>query len=126
MHAEIRRRHVARYDAAVDELPGIEPLGRDPRDRHALHLYVVRIDPALAGADRDSYQRAVTLMRSAATRFLAWQCGQTTCMRSSMANPSARPRIYGWDQPEQDRFRYCGADTAAQILRRTWILYGAT
>jgi dTDP-4-amino-4,6-dideoxygalactose transaminase len=58
-HAEIRRRHVAAYDAAVAELAGIEPLARDPRDRHALHLYVVRIDAARAGADRDAYQRAL-------------------------------------------------------------------
>jgi dTDP-4-amino-4,6-dideoxygalactose transaminase len=58
-HAEIRRRHVELYDAAVAELPGIEPLARDPRDTHALHLYVVRIDPELAGADRDAYQRAL-------------------------------------------------------------------
>ena len=58
-HAEIRRRHVEVYDAVVDELPGISPLARDPRDRHALHLYVVRIDPADAGADRDAYQQAL-------------------------------------------------------------------
>jgi dTDP-4-amino-4,6-dideoxygalactose transaminase len=58
-HAEIRRRHVELYDAAVATLPGIEPLARDPRDLHALHLYVVRIDPDLAGADRNAYQRAL-------------------------------------------------------------------
>jgi dTDP-4-amino-4,6-dideoxygalactose transaminase len=58
-HAEIRRRHVAAYDAAVAELPGIEPLVRDPRDRHALHLYVVRVDAERAGADRDAYQSAL-------------------------------------------------------------------
>jgi UDP-4-amino-4-deoxy-L-arabinose-oxoglutarate aminotransferase len=58
-HAEIRRRHVAAYDAAVAELPGITALARDPRDVHALHLYVVRIDPALAGASRDDYRRAL-------------------------------------------------------------------
>jgi dTDP-4-amino-4,6-dideoxygalactose transaminase len=58
-HAEIRRSHVERYDAAVADLPGIEPLARDPRDTHALHLYVVRIDPGEAGADRDAYQRAL-------------------------------------------------------------------
>ena len=58
-HAEIRRRHVERYDAAAADLPGIEPLARDPRDTHALHLYVVRIDPEDAGADRDAYQRAL-------------------------------------------------------------------
>jgi dTDP-4-amino-4,6-dideoxygalactose transaminase len=58
-HAEIRRRHVEAYDAAVEELPGITPLARDPHDRHSLHLYVVRIDPEAAGADRDAYQRAL-------------------------------------------------------------------
>jgi dTDP-4-amino-4,6-dideoxygalactose transaminase len=58
-HTEIRRRHVAAYDAAVAELPGITPLARDPRDVHALHLYVVRIDPGLAGASRDDYRRAL-------------------------------------------------------------------
>jgi dTDP-4-amino-4,6-dideoxygalactose transaminase len=58
-HAEIRRRHVAAYDAAVAELPGISPLARDSRDRHALHLYVIRIDAARAGAGRDAYQRAL-------------------------------------------------------------------
>ncbi len=58
-HAAVRRRHVAAYDAAVAELPGISPLARDPRDGHALHLYVVRIDPGAAGADRDAYQRAL-------------------------------------------------------------------
>ena len=58
-HTEIRRRHAGMYDAAVADLPGIEPLARDPRDVHALHLYVVRIDPALAGGGRDAYQRAL-------------------------------------------------------------------
>jgi dTDP-4-amino-4,6-dideoxygalactose transaminase len=59
-HRAIRERHVALYDAAVDELDGITPLARDPRDVHALHLYVVRIDPDGAGATRDEYQRALT------------------------------------------------------------------
>src|SRR5204862_1001182 len=58
-HGAIRERHVAAYDAAVAELDGIEPLARDPRDSHALHLYVVRIDAARAGATRDDYQRAL-------------------------------------------------------------------
>jgi dTDP-4-amino-4,6-dideoxygalactose transaminase len=58
-HAKIRRRHVAAYDAAVAELDGLTPLARDPRDSHALHLYIVRIDPERAGADRDAYQRAL-------------------------------------------------------------------
>jgi dTDP-4-amino-4,6-dideoxygalactose transaminase len=58
-HAEIRARHVEAYDDAVAELAGITPLGRDPRDRHSLHLYVIRIDEEEAGADRDAYQRAL-------------------------------------------------------------------
>jgi dTDP-4-amino-4,6-dideoxygalactose transaminase len=58
-HAEIRRRHVEAYDAAMEELPGITPLARDPRDVHAYHIYVVRIDPALAGADRNAYREAL-------------------------------------------------------------------
>ncbi len=58
-HAAIRRRHVAAYDTAVAELAGITPLARDPRDRHALHLYVVRIDAGAAGAGRDAYQRVL-------------------------------------------------------------------
>jgi dTDP-4-amino-4,6-dideoxygalactose transaminase len=58
-HAEIRRRQFERYDAAVAELAGIRPLEREPRDTHAHHLYVVRIDAGAAGATRDDYQRAL-------------------------------------------------------------------
>ena len=58
-HAEIRRRHVEAYDAAVADLAGITSLQRDPRDAHSLHLYVVRIDAEAAGADRDAYQQAL-------------------------------------------------------------------
>ena len=58
-HAEIRRRHVEAYDAAVADLAGVSPLQRDPRDTHSLHLYVVRIDAEAAGADRDAYQQAL-------------------------------------------------------------------
>jgi dTDP-4-amino-4,6-dideoxygalactose transaminase len=58
-HAEIRRRQFAAYDAGLAELDGITPLARDDRDVHALHLYVVRIDPETAGATRDEYQRAL-------------------------------------------------------------------
>jgi len=56
-HREIRERQFAAYDEAVAELDGIDPLARDPRDTHALHLYVVRIDPERAGGTRDAYQR---------------------------------------------------------------------
>lgn len=58
-HAEIRRRQFAAYDTAVAELEGLTPLARDDRDVHALHLYVVRVDPEAAGATRDDYQRAL-------------------------------------------------------------------
>jgi dTDP-4-amino-4,6-dideoxygalactose transaminase len=57
VHRAIRERHFAAYDAAVADLDGIEPLVRDPRDTHALHLYVVRVDPDRAGGSRDDYQR---------------------------------------------------------------------
>ncbi|MEX0673529.1 MAG: DegT/DnrJ/EryC1/StrS family aminotransferase, partial [Gaiellaceae bacterium] len=52
-------RQFARYDEAVAGLAGIRSLERDPRDTHAHHLYVVRIDPGGAGATRDEYQRAL-------------------------------------------------------------------
>jgi dTDP-4-amino-4,6-dideoxygalactose transaminase len=58
-HREIRARQFALYDEAVAELEGIDPLARDERDTHALHLYVVRIDRERAGATRDEYQRVL-------------------------------------------------------------------
>jgi dTDP-4-amino-4,6-dideoxygalactose transaminase len=58
-HRAIRERQFAAYDEAVADLDGIAPVLRDSRDTHALHLYVVRVDPELAGATRDDYQRAL-------------------------------------------------------------------
>jgi dTDP-4-amino-4,6-dideoxygalactose transaminase len=58
-HRAIRERQFAAYDEAVAELDGIEPLSRDPRDTHALHLYIVRIDPERAGGTRDDYAAAL-------------------------------------------------------------------
>ncbi len=58
-HARIRRRQFELYDKGLAGLPGIAPLGRDDRDTHALHLYVIRIDAVGAGATRDAYQRAL-------------------------------------------------------------------
>jgi dTDP-4-amino-4,6-dideoxygalactose transaminase len=58
-HGQIRARQFARYEEALAGLPGVRSLDRDPRDAHAHHLYVVRIDPAGAGATRDEYQRAL-------------------------------------------------------------------
>jgi dTDP-4-amino-4,6-dideoxygalactose transaminase len=64
-HSELRERQFALYDEGLDALEGIDPLARDPRDTHALHLYVVRIDPARAGGTRDEYQRALAKERIA-------------------------------------------------------------
>lgn len=58
-HRAVRERHFAAYDDAVAGLDGIEPVARDPRDTHAYHLYVVRVDAERAGATRDDYQRAL-------------------------------------------------------------------
>jgi dTDP-4-amino-4,6-dideoxygalactose transaminase len=58
-HRAVRLRHVAAYDSALGEFDGIDPLARDPRDTHALHLFIVRIDAERAGASRDEYQRAL-------------------------------------------------------------------
>jgi dTDP-4-amino-4,6-dideoxygalactose transaminase len=58
-HARIRQRQFALYDEGLAGLAGITALARDPRDTHALHLYVVRVDAARAGADRDAYQRSL-------------------------------------------------------------------
>lgn len=54
-HRAIRERQFAVYDDAVAALDGIDPLTRDGRDTHALHLYVVRVDPERAGGTRDEY-----------------------------------------------------------------------
>jgi dTDP-4-amino-4,6-dideoxygalactose transaminase len=59
-HRDRRMTQVELYDAAVAELDGIEPVARDPRDTHAHHLYVVRVDPDRAGATRDEYRDALT------------------------------------------------------------------
>ena len=58
-HRAARMRQVELYDAAVAELDGIEPVAVDPRDTHAHHLYVVRVDADRAGADRDAYRTAL-------------------------------------------------------------------
>jgi dTDP-4-amino-4,6-dideoxygalactose transaminase len=59
-HRALRLRQVEQYDAALAELDGIDPVGRDARDVHAHHLYVVRVDPERAGASRDEYRLALT------------------------------------------------------------------
>jgi len=55
-----RRREIAhRYDEAFEGLPGIRPLGVSAGVSHAYHLYVVRVDPGLIGADRGTVFRAL-------------------------------------------------------------------
>ena len=59
-HTAARERQFALYDEGLAGLDGIEPLERDPRDTHALHLYVVRVDAERFGLTRDELQRALT------------------------------------------------------------------
>ena len=54
-HAEIRSRHAAIYEEGLADLEGVTPVGRDERDTHANHLFVVRV----SFADRDEVQRAL-------------------------------------------------------------------
>jgi len=58
-HTARRQRQFELYDEGLAELDGIEPLARDPRDTHALHLYVVRVDAERFGLTRDELQRAL-------------------------------------------------------------------
>jgi dTDP-4-amino-4,6-dideoxygalactose transaminase len=58
-HGEIRRRHRALYSEGIAGLDGITAVGRDARDVHANHLFVIRIDAAAAGGTRDEYQQAL-------------------------------------------------------------------
>jgi dTDP-4-amino-4,6-dideoxygalactose transaminase len=60
-HHALRAQQVALYDEGLAGLDGVEPLGRRLGEgaRHAWHLYVVRIDAARAGGDRDAYATAL-------------------------------------------------------------------
>jgi dTDP-4-amino-4,6-dideoxygalactose transaminase len=52
-HRALREEQVEMYDEAVAELDGIEPVDRDPSDRHAHHLYPVRVPAELRDAYRE-------------------------------------------------------------------------
>jgi dTDP-4-amino-4,6-dideoxygalactose transaminase len=70
-HTGRRARQFELYDEGLAELDGIEPLARDARDTHALHLYVVRVDADRFGLGRDELQRALTEERiSTSIHFL--------------------------------------------------------
>jgi dTDP-4-amino-4,6-dideoxygalactose transaminase len=59
LHATIRGRQFELYDEGLAGLDGITPLARDPRDTHAHHLYIVRVDAERAGGTRDDYRAAL-------------------------------------------------------------------
>jgi dTDP-4-amino-4,6-dideoxygalactose transaminase len=89
-HRAIRERHFAAYDEAVAELDGIEPLARDERDTHALHLYVVRIDPERAGGSRDEYA-ALLAEENIATSIHFLPVHQLSAYRKLLPNQSPLP-----------------------------------
>jgi dTDP-4-amino-4,6-dideoxygalactose transaminase len=89
-HQEIRIRHVAAYDAACADLPGITPIARDPRDVHAHHIYVVRVDPELAGADRNAYREAL-LAENIATSIHFLPLHQLTFYRELIPDQAPLP-----------------------------------
>jgi dTDP-4-amino-4,6-dideoxygalactose transaminase len=64
-HTAARQRQFALYDEGLAGLDGVEALARDPRDTHALHLYVIRIDAERFGLTRDEVQRALAAERIA-------------------------------------------------------------
>ena len=70
-HTARRQRQFELYDEGLAGLDGIEPLARDARDTHALHLYVVRVDAGRFGLSRDELQRALGAERiSTSIHFL--------------------------------------------------------
>ena len=56
-----RRRDLAlRYRERLAGIPGVLPLGdSDETDRHAWHLFIVRVDPDAAGIDREGFMAAL-------------------------------------------------------------------
>jgi dTDP-4-amino-4,6-dideoxygalactose transaminase len=70
-HTAARERQFALYDEGVGAIEGLEPLARDPRDTHALHLYVIRVDARRYGLTRDELQQALAAERiSTSIHFL--------------------------------------------------------
>jgi dTDP-4-amino-4,6-dideoxygalactose transaminase len=70
-HTAARERQFGLYDDGIGHLDGLEPLARDPRDTHARHLYVVRVDAERFGLTRDDLQRALAAERiSTSIHFL--------------------------------------------------------
>jgi dTDP-4-amino-4,6-dideoxygalactose transaminase len=70
-HTAARERQFGLYDGGIAGIAGLEPLARDPRDTHALHLYVVRVDAERFGLTRDELQQALGAERiSTSIHFL--------------------------------------------------------
>ena len=70
-HTAARERQFALYDEGIGRLKGLEPLARDPRDTHARHLYIVRVEQSRFGLTRDELQRALAAERiSTSIHFL--------------------------------------------------------
>ena len=59
-HTVRRARQFDLYDEGLAGLDGLVPLGRDSRDTHARHLYIVRVVAGRFGITRDELQRALT------------------------------------------------------------------
>jgi dTDP-4-amino-4,6-dideoxygalactose transaminase len=89
-HRAIRERYFAAYDEAVAELDGIEPLARDEHDVHALHLYIVRIDPERAGGTRDDYA-ALLAEENIATSIHFLPVHKLTAYRERLRPPPELP-----------------------------------
>lgn len=88
-HAAARERQFGLYDDGLAGLDGIEPLARDPRDGHARHLYVVRVDPEQAGATRDEYRRLLAEEELVATSIHFLPVHRLTWFR--VRNPAQPP-----------------------------------
>ena len=70
-HTAARERQFELYDEGIARLDGLEPLARDPRDTHARHLYIVRVDAERFGLTRDELQQALGAERiSTSIHFL--------------------------------------------------------
>jgi dTDP-4-amino-4,6-dideoxygalactose transaminase len=70
-HTAARDRQFELYDEGIARLDGLEPLARDPRDTHARHLYIVRVDGERFGLTRDELQPALGAERiSTSIHFL--------------------------------------------------------
>jgi dTDP-4-amino-4,6-dideoxygalactose transaminase len=89
-HRLIRERQFAAYDDGLAGLPGITPLARDERDLHALHLYVVRIDPERAGGTRDEYA-ALLAGENIATSIHFLPVHTLTAYRELLGTPPSLP-----------------------------------